>query len=78
MVDSHPAVLDGVVNIYRDKVQEQEKMVEQEKTVEQEAPLTADDVTNIKFQSREYFEAMRMTEYTFSCEVRGVPEYVAL
>ncbi len=72
LVESHPAVLNGVVNIYRDKVHELEK------TVVQEAALTADDITNIKFQNREYFEAMRTTEYTFSCEVHGISDTLLL
>lgn len=49
MIDSHPAVLDGVVNIYRSKVREQEK------TVEEKATLT--------FYVAEYMEFPVLGEY---------------
>lgn len=67
-VESHPAVLDGFVRIFREEVQEQAREQEAEK------PLTADEITNFKEISREYYPHMRTAEYVFSCEVRGEPD----
>lgn len=63
-VESHPAVLDGFVRMFREEVQARE--------AEQE--LTADEITNFKEISREYYPHMRTAEYVFSCEVRGEPD----
>ncbi|MCD7956154.1 MAG: DUF3849 domain-containing protein, partial [Lachnospiraceae bacterium] len=67
-VESHPAVLDGFVRMFREEVQEQAREQEAEK------PLTADEITNFKENSREYYPHMRTAEYVFSCEVRGEPD----
>lgn len=67
-VESHPAVLDGFVRMFREEVQEQARKQEAEK------PLTADEITNFKEISREYYPHMRTAEYVFSCEVRGEPD----
>ncbi|MCD8148748.1 MAG: DUF3849 domain-containing protein [Clostridiales bacterium] len=65
-VESHPAVLDGFVRMFQKEVQEQAHEMEQE--------LTADEITNFKEISREYYPHMRTAEYVFSCEVRGEPD----
>lgn len=67
-VESHPAVLDGFVRMFREEVQEQAREQAAEK------PLTADEITNFKEISREYYPHMRTAEYVFSCEVRGEPD----
>ncbi|MCD7883046.1 MAG: DUF3849 domain-containing protein [Lachnospiraceae bacterium] len=63
-VESHPAVLDGFVKMFRGEVQAREK----------EQELTADEITNFKEIRREYYPHMRTAEYVFSCEVRGEPD----
>ncbi|MCD8398799.1 MAG: DUF3849 domain-containing protein [Lachnospiraceae bacterium] len=88
VVESHPAVLDGFIKMFRQEVLEQSREAEQVESAEKaaaskeslsegerdEAPLTADEITNFKEISREYFPHMRTAEYVFSCDVRGEPD----
>ncbi|MCD8397605.1 MAG: DUF3849 domain-containing protein [Lachnospiraceae bacterium] len=76
MVESHPAVLDGFVGMFRHEVLEQSRENEKmaDKVVSKEKELTSDEIANFEEISREYYPHMRTSEVVFSCEVRGEPD----
>lgn len=70
VVDSHPAVLDGFIDLAREHFAELQASIGQ---AEKDRPLTADSVTRLKGRSYMFDAGMKEAIYEFDCLVDGEP-----